>query len=142
MRVIQNLNPLCSCVRLYGAADLSILLEVVLVESTYDFFPTCALSGYLSHSHTFAVTLSLRVLAIYSGARRGKFFVAAVAIIVIALGAVSVPTYSLARVLSRHLPVDSQRCSSCPGVTGLLQWDPRPQTASSVHADFLLVSQS
>jgi hypothetical protein len=92
MRFIQDLNPLHSCVGLYAAADLSILLEVVLVESMYDFFPTCAPSGYSRASHTFAVTLSLRVLAIYSVARRGKFFVAAVAIIVISLGAVSVPT--------------------------------------------------
>ncbi|KAF7326784.1 hypothetical protein MSAN_02497900 [Mycena sanguinolenta] len=69
---IQDLNPLRSCVGLYGAADLLILLEVVLVE----------------------MTLSLRVLAIYSVARRGKYFVAAVAIIVIALGAWTVKNVS------------------------------------------------
>ncbi|KAJ7459565.1 hypothetical protein B0H11DRAFT_2059017 [Mycena galericulata] len=68
----KDLNPLCSCVGLYAAADLSILLEVVLVE----------------------ITLSLRVLAIYSVARRGKYFVAAVAIIVIALGAWTVKDVS------------------------------------------------
>ncbi|KAJ7489762.1 hypothetical protein B0H11DRAFT_2012321 [Mycena galericulata] len=69
---IQDLNPLRSCVGLYAAADLSILLEVVLVE----------------------ITLSLRVLAMYSVARRGKYFVAAVAIIVIALGAWTVKDVS------------------------------------------------
>ncbi|KAJ7718435.1 hypothetical protein B0H16DRAFT_1609099 [Mycena metata] len=61
-----------TCVGLYAAADLSILLEVVVVE----------------------ITLSLRVLAIYSVARRGKYFVAAVAIIVIALGAWTVKDVS------------------------------------------------
>ncbi|KAJ7851767.1 hypothetical protein B0H13DRAFT_2359862 [Mycena leptocephala] len=40
------------------------------------------------------ITLSLRVLAIYSVARRGKFFVAAVAIIVISLGAWTVKDVS------------------------------------------------
>ncbi|KAJ7224656.1 hypothetical protein GGX14DRAFT_387329 [Mycena pura] len=60
------------CVGLYAAADLSILLEVVLVE----------------------ITLILRVLAIYSVARRGKFFVVAVAIIVISLGAWTVKDVS------------------------------------------------
>ncbi|KAJ6506928.1 hypothetical protein C8R45DRAFT_971000 [Mycena sanguinolenta] len=61
-----------SCADLYAAADLAILLEVVLVE----------------------ITLSLRVLSIYSVARRGKYFVAAVAIIVIALGAWTVKDVS------------------------------------------------